>query len=449
MGEMGRRPAELTADLPEGFKMTELGPLPEDWEVVPLSNILGEVDLRLCDLDDPVGYSLPVLSLTKNDGLVLQTERFGRRIATEDVSNYKVVRAGQIVYNPYVIWEGAIHILRHVEAGLVSPVYPVWNVERRVADPEYVDHLLRMPFAISAYNQFAAGAVNRRRSIRKDDFLKIEIPLPPLPEQRAIAHVLRTVQRAKEATERVIQATLELKRSLMRHLFTYGPVPVDEADKVPLRETEIGPVPEHWEVERLGKVAVFVRDSINPANYPDEVFDYYSIPAYHLVGGSVAEAGKEIRSQKLIVEAKDVLFGKLNPRVPKVLLVAPSRRRKISSTEFIPLRGVPGLIAAGYLYYLCWSDYVMPKAQELISGSTPSRQRVDARAFSLLLIPLPPLPEQRKIARILEVVDKKLGAEEARKQALDSLFKTLLHHLMTGKVRVKHLATPEVKEGVS
>jgi type I restriction enzyme S subunit len=238
-----------------------------------------------------------------------------------------------------------------------------------------------------------------------------------------------------------------MKKSLMRHLFTYGPVPVGEAERVPLKETEVGLVPEHWKVQVLENVASFVRDSLNPSNYPDEVFDYYSIPAYQETGSPILEVGKRIRSQKLVVEANDVLFGKLNPRIPKVLLVTASRRRKITSTEFIPLRASSRTVVPEYLYYLCWSNYVMRKAQELVSGSTPSRQRVDVRAFLSLPVPLPPLSEQREIVRILQSADKKLQAEEARKQALEELFKTLLHNLMTGKIRAKDVVLPNVGEG--
>jgi type I restriction enzyme, S subunit len=58
-----------------------------------------------------------------------------------------------------------------------------------------------------------------------------------------------------EAQDKIITAARELKKSPMRHLFIYGPVPLDQADQVPLKETEIGPVPEHWEVVQLGEVA--------------------------------------------------------------------------------------------------------------------------------------------------------------------------------------------------
>jgi len=53
-----------------------------------------------------------------------------------------------------------------------------------------------------------------------------------------------------------------------------------------------------------------------------------------------------------------------------------------------------------------------------------------------MLIPLPPLEEQREIARILQTVDRKIEAEENHKRALEGLFKSLLHHLMTAKVRM-------------
>ena len=190
------------------------------------------------------------------------------------------------------------------------------------------------------------------------------------------------------------------------------------------------------------------RETINPLDHPDELFAYYSIPAYQQGDKPALTLGREILSLKLVVEERSVLFGKLNPRVPKVWLVShKSERRKIASTEFIPLLPKPGLAVSDFLFYLCWSGNVMPKAQELVSGSTPSRQRVDTSSFLEIRVPIPPLPEQQAIAAVLRTVH---GAKEACERVLATtrqLKQSLLHHLLTyGPVPLADAAHVPLKE---
>src|SRR5262249_35746473 len=194
-------------------------PLPAGWSLASLDELLDEIDLRLRDLP-PNERDLEVLSLTKRWGLIPQSDRFKKRVATDDVSAYKVVRTGWIVYNPYVIWEGAVHALRRLESGVVSPVYVVWK--RRDDDGGFVDLLLRTQELIHEYERLSAGAVNRRRSIRKSDFLSVRVRCPPLNEQRQIALLLSTVEHMIDRQERLIGLTTRLKKALLQKLFTEG-----------------------------------------------------------------------------------------------------------------------------------------------------------------------------------------------------------------------------------
>jgi hypothetical protein len=85
------------------------------------------------------------------------------------------------------------------------------------------------------------------------------------------------------------------------------------------KETEIGPIPVDWDVVPLSQAAKHEKATINPQSHPDEVFGYYSIPAYQVSDEPALERSSEIRSQKLVVETDMVLFGKLNPRVPNLI----------------------------------------------------------------------------------------------------------------------------------
>lgn len=439
------------------FKQTEIGPIPKHWEAVPLEQVLTEVDIRVRDLNDAGTSTFPVLSLTKNQGLILQSERFGKRIATEDVSNYKVVKSKQIVYNPYVIWEGAVHILRDSECGLVSPVYPIWEAKADRADSFFVDHLLRMPFTIGAYNRFAAGAVNRRRSIRKTDFLSIFIPLPPLSEQRAIAHVLRTIQRAKEATENVIAATRQLKQSLMRHLFTYGSVPFGQADRVKLQETELGTVPEQWCRATLGELCAFHDGAIQTGPFGSQLHkaDYVDngVPVVnptHLLGNRINHVDlpriTTVKASELArhrLRHGDVLFARRG-EIGRHGFVTQAEEGWLCATGCFLVRvNHPKIFNAFLPWYFSQTSVV-----EWLEANAAGAIMPNLNNTTLARLPVfyPTLPEQRQIAAQLAAVDAKLAAEETRRDALDTLFQSLLHHLMTGKVRIHDLELPSMKE---
>jgi type I restriction enzyme S subunit len=86
-------------------------------------------------------------------------------------------------------------------------------------------------------------------TLDRNSFKTLPVLVPPLPEQKKIAHILSTVQRAIEAQERIIQTTTELKKALMHKLFTEG------LRNEPQKQTEIGPVPESWEVVTIGDMA--------------------------------------------------------------------------------------------------------------------------------------------------------------------------------------------------
>jgi type I restriction enzyme M protein len=145
-----------------------------------LSDLLFESDERLGDRTEP-----DILTCTENAGLVLQKDRFSKRVATEDTSSYKIVRKNDIVYNPYLLWANAIDICTLTEFGITSPAYVVLRVKDGYS-PLLIAHVLKSDYMKKWYWNISIGTHERRRTAPVERFLSLSIQLPSPSIQREI-----------------------------------------------------------------------------------------------------------------------------------------------------------------------------------------------------------------------------------------------------------------------
>jgi type I restriction enzyme S subunit len=150
-------------------------------QYIPLGNVISKASVERCGT-----AQLPILSITMKDGLVLQDEKFKKRIASADTSEYKVIPRGKLVQGIHID-EANFGIQDVVEKGIVSPAYKVWDVDDTIIYPKYLETVLRSPRSIAFYRSKLNGSVNRRGRMTDDDFLGMLIPFADYSTQiRAI-----------------------------------------------------------------------------------------------------------------------------------------------------------------------------------------------------------------------------------------------------------------------
>ncbi|MCX7069559.1 MAG: restriction endonuclease subunit S [Gammaproteobacteria bacterium] len=164
--------------------------------------------------------------------------------------------------------------------------------------------------------------------------------------------------------------------------------------------------------------------SVDPAKFPNEVFELHSIPAFDL-GRPEIVRGSEIGSTKQIVQPDDVMISKIVPHIRRASVVGPSTGlRQIASGEWIVFRGER--IHPAYLRHVLISDDFNASFMRTVSGVGGSLLRARPSEVAKIEIPLPPLTEQRRIAAILDKADalraKRRDAIAKLDQLLQSVF---------------------------
>lgn len=164
------------------------------------------------------GNDVRILSVTNSRGFVLPEDQFERRVASADLSNYKVVTRGQYAYNPSRINVGSIARLDDWDMGVLSPMYVAFGLDYTKVNSDYFLHWLDSHEARERIKKSAQGSV--RETVSFTEFAAIAFPLPDIDRQAAIARYLNARREEIFTLGIYVETLKEQKRGLMQKLLT-------------------------------------------------------------------------------------------------------------------------------------------------------------------------------------------------------------------------------------
>ena len=158
-----------------------------------------------------------VLSVTNTKGFILQEEQFDKIVASNDTSNYKVVRRGEFAYNPSRVNVGSLAMLNEYDEGILSPMYIVFKANENI-DKNYLLQCLQSYWFRGHIPAYTQGSV--RDSLSFDGLCSMKFYIPTLQEQKAISSILERADKEIEIQKQKLAAMQEQKKGLMQVLLT-------------------------------------------------------------------------------------------------------------------------------------------------------------------------------------------------------------------------------------
>ncbi len=406
----------------EEFKIKNVETLPDGWKRVKLGEVLEERDERVGNAElEPVAIGV--------QGVRKRNEIYYKDLS-ENYSNNKVFKYGFVAFGLGTN-EMAIGVNVLNEDFCVSPAYKVFEIKNGDAIFfQYFVNFIKILFG----NKFLTVSARQGKSIDFKWFLQENVILPPLPEQKKITEILETVDNVIEKTDAIIGKYKRIKQGLMQDLLTKG---IDEKGQIRSEQTHkfkdspLGRIPEEWEVVRLGEVG--------------DIFDSKRIPLDGEYRSNIKGEFPYCGATGIIDYINDYIFD------GEFVLIAEDggKFNRFEDTAYLMMGkfwannhvhivfGKADFLNNAFLqYFINYED-----VSSYISGST--REKLNQRLLKNIILPLPPLPEQQRIAEILSQIDETIEKEIQYKEKLERLKNGLMEDLFTGKVRVNNLVKEE------
>ena len=401
--------------VPAGYKKSKVGIVPKDWGEVRFHDMFSRVVQKNKE------GNTNVLTISAQYGLINQNDFFNKTVASDDKSNYYLMKKGEFAYNksysngyPF----GALKRLDFYDKGIVSPLYICFAANENNKCPDFYVHYFEAGLINKEIQAFAQeGARNHGLlNISVDDFFNSNLLNPPIGEQKKIAEILATQDKVIELKEKLIAEKQSQKKYLMSVL-------LGDDFKKPFKLNGVTIDKKKWEKKKIGDVCVFRDSERKPIKEGDRtkgIYPYYGASGIidyvedYIFDGSFILLGEDganiiFRSSPLAfkVEGKIWVNNHAHILVPK----------EGNDIDFLVNR----------LESLNYEKYNTGTAQPKLNQDVVEK----------IEIFMPTFPEQKVIADVLSAADEEISLLQKDLEQEKLKKKSLMQLLLTGLVRAQ------------
>ena len=409
----------------EGYKMSELGEIPIEWQIKSIN------DICYVNPDTLSNKSDDSLSLEYIDIESVTTRRINeiKKLEFKDAPSRarRLIKRNDVIMStvrPYLKAFAKINIEK--DNLVCSTGFAVLRAKKNI-NHEFLFQSILSDYYIQQLSNKMVGS--NYPAVNSSDVRESNIILPPLEEQEKIASILSTVDEQIDNVDALIEKNKELKKGLMQTLLTKG------IGHKKFKKTEIGEIPEEWNIFKLSDCATIIDSLHETPEYSESGFPMIRV---------VDVNGKAINT-KLTNKVCETIYKKFTKKYePKQGDIIMSRVGSYGLVSYLKdservclgqnIVIITTELCKKYLFYVLSSEYVKNNIEKVTVGS--SQKTLSLANINELKILIPSIKEQNKISLILSDIDEKIEKYENKKQKLEELKKGLMQQLLSGQIRV-------------
>ena len=355
-------------------------------EKVKLGEVISKAKVERCG-----NRSFPVYSMTMHDGIVEQSGRFKKTIASRDTSSYKVVKKNQLVVG-FPIDEGVIYVQNHDQPGIMSPAYNVWDFDSDRILPAYLEFALHSPQSMAYYAEKMRGTTARRRALTGDALKNMPVPVPSIEDQYAVIKTLNCIKSQLAATQQMLDKLDQLVKSRFVEMFEsedYGMRPMGDLVESVTAGTNVGGQQRPLGEGEYGvlKISAVTQGVFNPGEFK-VVDDVSHIKMIHPRKGDLLFSRANTSEMVGATAIVDKDYGDL---------FLPDKLWRLDPTDEVETVFLKALLS---------SPSIRAEMSKVSTGSSGSMQNISMAKFRKLPAFLPPLALQQEFAAFASQVDK-------------------------------------------